>query len=84
MRIPDLDIYEGLPDRTLINSRDVVAIFGYSKGYQAANLYPKGLIPKPTGRIPNGLRNNQPRSPTTFWKLGDLRKLKIKLDKKEE
>ncbi len=87
MRIPDLSVYDDLPDATLLNHKDVIRAFGYKNLSGGAYIH-DGLIPKPTmkgdaikrmqSRWDKGYSKMSKR--TNFWRLGDLRKLKIELE----
>ncbi len=79
MRIPNLDVYEGMPNHTRLRSRDVLLVFGY-KGRGATQYVIKKLIPPHTIAKPIWGKH---RNPIFFWVLGDLRKLKLQLEKEQ-
>lgn len=91
MRTLNLDIYEGMPDRTMLKTPEIAKVFGYKNYSDIMTFVKRGYIPAPT------TRRNSIKSPNSFgkhphkyivsrnfhyWTLGDLRKLKIKLDNK--
>jgi hypothetical protein len=90
MRIPDLSVYDGLPDTVNLTSKDVIKVFGYSPTITASFLYKRGYIPKPTAlknptnynKVAVAYRKHM-KAPSNrlFWSLGELRKLKKELEK---
>lgn len=97
MRIPNLDIYEGMPDHTMVNAKDMMSIFGYKGKPQATDRFVKvGLMPSPSERF-DDLRNDKSKSygyrnfsksrentaNRKFWTLGDLRKIKLEMETKQ-
>ncbi len=82
MKKPDLTVYEGLPDGTLLRSSDLVSIFGLSRKSEVSRYVKLGIIPKPTTdkntlnrRSKFNLHSRSTPTNTLFWKLGDLRAL---------
>ena len=94
MRMPNLDIYEGLPDHTMLRAKDVVNVFGYKGGQGSVSTHvKKNLIPEPSKKLDDftptkkyGYRNTSKERINSgnlrFWKLGDLRKLKLEMETK--
>jgi hypothetical protein len=83
MRIPDLTIYEDLPDNTKLRPREVLRVYKY-KGGDASCYVSQGLIPKPTIKIDKsstytGYGRRTPIKGMLYWTLGDLRKVASEL-----
>lgn len=86
MNIPDLTAYEGLPDRTLLDSKAVSKVFGVVyNGSSVTNNIRRGHIPPHSFRgkrlirrhkhnVPIG-NHKQGRCKKLYWTLRDLRVL---------
>jgi len=80
MRIPDLELYKGMPDSTIIYSADMFEIFGYKLNRNSSVTYfiRNGSFPSPS-KI-NFMKLKGCKANTKYvWSLGDLRKLQKEL-----
>jgi len=77
MKTPNLDLYAGMPNRTLLSAREVMIAFG-CKHANASDSVKKNLIPRPVTRL-GYIRQvyRKRRGNNMYWRLGDLRKLLI-------
>ena len=72
MNIPDLDAYNELPDRVLMNTKELALILKCATG-SIHYFINKGSIPKPVFFAKKGFGIKKPRPQ---WSLGQLRKLR--------
>ncbi len=71
MRKPNLEIYNGMPDRTLLTSKEVKAVFGYSDKGSPTTLIKHGMIPDRDKMISGKMGKRNPFFSTTgksLWK----------------
>jgi len=66
------DCYKDLPDKTLMNSRDVAEMFDYKNNHNILSYCEEGKLPKPDSVIKCRIRNSN----RYHWKLGTIRKWK--------
>ena len=71
-KVPDLSAYEGLPDRTLLNRRDVATIFKYKSDVSLFKAVKEGRVPENETEFKGFLGMT-----VFYWTLGSLRRWAI-------
>ena len=68
-KVPDLSAYDGMPNKTLLNSRDVAAVFKYKNNLGLFTAIKRGLVPENKTEF-KGFK----RQTVFYWTLGSLRR----------
>ena len=78
MRVPNLDSYSGMHDRTKLSIKDVHVVFGYKKSLTGLkDKIKRGSLPKPEGCISRLFM----KAAGPYWTLGSLRKIRAQMVK---
>lgn len=74
-KLTDLTAYDGLPDKTLLSTRDIFEQIGVDRSHVSRYLKAGLLPPSEEDFITGGQKNIQGgRRASKYWKLGTLRK----------